>query len=313
MNILIIKLNATGDVVRTTTLLRRLRGNVTWITAPANVVLLDGLRQDLRCLAWEDRALARDRRYSLVINLEDELDVASFVAGLEHDQLFGACLDNQRGIAYTDDSHRWFDLSLISVHGRESADRLKLQNRCPYQELIFDGLGFQFEGEQYLLPAPAPTDLSGDVAIAPVAGPVWPNKSWAYYDELKGKLELAGLRVNVLPRRHSLLEHMADVSNHKVLVGGDSLPMHFALGTGTPCVTLFNCTSPWEIYDYGLQTKIVSPLLEKFFYQRGTDSAATSAINLDEVYDATMRLIYDAAVAVEPRAVPSDVRGIAAR
>jgi ADP-heptose:LPS heptosyltransferase len=37
MNILIIKLNATGDVVRTTTLLRRLQGDITWITAPSNV------------------------------------------------------------------------------------------------------------------------------------------------------------------------------------------------------------------------------------------------------------------------------------
>ena len=43
--------------------------------------------------------------------------------------------------------------------------------------------------------------------------------------------------------------------------------MHFALGTGTPCVTLFTCTSPWEIYDYGIQKKIVSPLLERVFLQ----------------------------------------------
>ena len=47
--------------------------------------------------------------------------------------------------------------------------------------------------------------------------------------------------------------------------------MHFALGTGTPCVSIFTCTSPWEIYDYGIQKKIVSPLLEEFFYKRGYD------------------------------------------
>ena len=73
----------------------------------------------------------------------------------------------------------------------------------------------------------------------------------------------------MLPKRSSLLEHLADVRNHRCLVGGDSLPMHFALGTGTPCVTLFTCTSPWEIYEYGIQKKIVSPLLEEFFYKRG--------------------------------------------
>src|SRR5690606_9146778 len=43
MRTLILKLNATGDVVRTTSLLRRLEGEVAWITAPTNVPLLDGV------------------------------------------------------------------------------------------------------------------------------------------------------------------------------------------------------------------------------------------------------------------------------
>ena len=94
--------------------------------------------------------------------------------------------------------------------------------------------------------------------------------------------------MNFLPKRASLLEHLADVRNHACLVGGDSLPMHFALGTGTRCVTLFTCTSPWEIYDYGLQTKIISPLLEEFFYKRGYDERATTAISVDEVFNAVM-------------------------
>ena len=80
-----------------------------------------------------------------------------------------------------------------------------------------------------------------------------------------------GLMVNRAPQRSSLLEHLCDVQNHRCLVSGDSLPMHFALGTGTRCVSLFTCTSPWEIYDYGIQKKIVSPLLEEFFYKRGYD------------------------------------------
>jgi len=85
-----------------------------------------------------------------------------------------------------------------------------------------------------------------------------------------------------------LLEHLADVPNHRCLVGGDSLPMHLALGTRTPCVTLFTCTSPWEIYDYGIQKKIVSPLLEEFFYKRGYDRRATTAIAVDEVLTAVL-------------------------
>jgi hypothetical protein len=113
-------------------------------------------------------------------------------------------------------------------------------------------------------------------------------KKWAYYNELKQRLESEGLTVNFLPERSSLLEHLCDVRNHRCLVGGDSLPMHFALGTRTRCVTLFTCTSPWEIHDYGLQKKIVSPLLEEFFYKRGYDPRATTAITLDEVLSAVM-------------------------
>jgi ADP-heptose:LPS heptosyltransferase len=113
-------------------------------------------------------------------------------------------------------------------------------------------------------------------------------KGWAYYGELKHVLEAAGLHVNVLPRRATLREHMADVGNHRCLVGGDSLPMHLALATRTPCVTIFNCTSPWEIHDYGIQTKVVSPLLNQYFYRRGNDPVATTAIKLDDVYEAVM-------------------------
>jgi ADP-heptose:LPS heptosyltransferase len=287
MHTLIVKLNATGDVVRTTTALRRLEGEVTWITAQTNVELLAGAPH-LRCVAWEERAAALDREYDLVISLEDEIEVASYVAEVKHRHIFGAYLSDHNAVTYTDDSRSWFDLSLVSRHGRQRADELKLLNRRSYQDLIFEGLGWRFDGEPYVLPAPTPTGLHGDVAIAPVAGPVWPMKGWAFYDELKRELEVSGLRVNVLPRRPTLREHMGDVAGHRCLVSGDSLPMHLALGTGTPSVTLFNCTSPWEIFDYGTQTQIVSPLLSRFFYKRGLDPAATSAITLAQVYEAVM-------------------------
>lgn len=289
MKVLIIKLNATGDVVRTTPLLRRLQGEITWVTARNNLVLLKGLAENLRSFSWEDRDAVRDSDYDLVINLEDDAEVAAFAKEVRHRQVFGAYLNGHDRVMYTDDSRSWFDLSLISVHGRIRADQLKYQNRRTYQEMIFEGLGLRFTGESYLLPEPKPTELAGDVAVAPVAGAVWPMKNWAYYDQLQAKLEAKGLRVNALPRRESLLEHLSDVRNHRCLVGGDSLPMHLALGGGTRCVSLFTCTSPWEIYDYGLQKKLVSPLLGKFFYRRDFDPLATTAIGVEEVFAAVMK------------------------
>jgi hypothetical protein len=218
-----------------------------------------------------------------VLNLEDDAEVAAFARQVSCDRTFGAYLADDGLLRYTDDSRGWFDMSLISVHGRQKADELKLQNRRSCQELIFEGLGFRFEGEAYCLPEVTPSELRGDVAMAWVAGPVWPMKNWAHYDELKTRLEARGLTVNVLPRRATLLEHLADVRGHRCLVGGDSLPMHLALGSRVPCVTIFNCTSPWEIFDYGLQSKIVSPLLSQFFYKRGMDERATTAVRIDDV------------------------------
>ena len=289
MSVLVIKRNATGDVVRTTTLLHHLAAaGVTWITSAPNQELFSEALDTVCCLEWSERNRALDRHYDLVINLEDEHETAAFAQQVDHQRLFGAYIDEDGTVAYSEDSSAWFDLSLISIHGRERADALKLQNRRTYQDLVFEGLGLRFKGEEYLLPHPARTGLSGDVALAPVAGPVWPMKGWAHYDQLKIELEHAGLRVNVLPRRSTLLEHLGDISNHRCLVSGDSLPMHFALATGTPCVTLFNCTSPWEIYDYGIQTKLVSPLLEQFFYKREFDAAATTAIPFGDVFEAVL-------------------------
>jgi heptosyltransferase-2 len=295
MKVLIIKLGATGDVVRTTPLIRRLNGQITWLTEGKNTVLLEGFKDGLRCFSSEERERALDAHYDLCINLEDTLDVAQFLKKLQCSQTFGAYVSSDGSLRYTENSRRWFDLSLISAYGKLRADKLKFQNRQTYQELIFEGLGFRFAGETYLLPEPIQTGLSGDVAIAADAGLIWPMKKWAYYVELKQRLENHGLTVNVLPQRASLLEHCSDVRNHCCLVGGDSLPMHFALGSGTRCVTLFNCTSPWEIYDYGLQKKIVSPLLEEFFYKRGYDERATTAITIDEVFNAVMTQLEAAA------------------
>ena len=53
MEVLILKLNATGDVVRNTPLLRRLDAEVTWVTAAMNLPLLVAVRPKSRILSWD--------------------------------------------------------------------------------------------------------------------------------------------------------------------------------------------------------------------------------------------------------------------
>ena len=291
MKTLIVKLGATGDVVRTTPLLRQLTGEVVWLTASRNKPLLEGLEGlpvTLEVVNWEDRSNVRGRSFDLLIQLEDDAETAAIQKAVRATRLFGAYERETGVMSYTSDSRRWFDLSLISEFGRTKADELKLRNRSTYQELIFEGLGLKFSGEEYFLPPTVESELAGDVAIAPEAGAVWPMKKWAHFGWLKAELERRGLKVNYLPTRPTLLEHLADVRGHRCVVSGDSLPMHLALGSRIPCVALFNCTSPWEIHDYGILTRLVSPLLDEFFYKRGFDARATTAIEQDEVLSAVL-------------------------
>src|SRR5881409_1796673 len=83
MNVLIVKLGATGDVVRTTPLLGRLDGQIAWLTATKNTVLLQNLTNNLRCFSWEDRQLILGIKYDLIINLEDTLEVGAYLKTLE--------------------------------------------------------------------------------------------------------------------------------------------------------------------------------------------------------------------------------------
>jgi heptosyltransferase-2 len=292
MNVLLIKLGATGDVVRTTPLLRCLDGPVTWVTASRNISLLQNLPESpahFTALTWEQRSMLEGKSFDLVINLEDDVETASLVHSVRAGRLFGAYADGSGRMAYTPDARSWFDLSLISVYGRSRADALKFLNRESYQKLIFEGLGYTFSGERYLLPPSPDTNLRGDVAIASEAGPVWPMKKWAHFEWLRKELESRGARVNYLPTRPTLLEHLADVRGHRVVVSGDSLPMHLAIGSGIPGIAIFTCTSPWEIYDYGILTKLVSPILGDFFYKREFDPRATTAISREEVLSAVLK------------------------
>lgn len=148
MNTLIVKLDATGDVVRTTPLLRRLTGHITWLTETRNRLLLEGLTNDLQCISWDERQQLPDLKYDLIINLEDDLAIARHLKTLKFEQLFGAYADSDGKPRYTADSRGWFDLSLISSYGKEQADKLKFQNRRTYQDLIFDGFGLGFRGRK---------------------------------------------------------------------------------------------------------------------------------------------------------------------
>lgn len=292
MKISIIKLGAAGDVVRTTTLLHLFKNDsVDWITSKENAILLKDNPFISRLIKSDVLETTKFDNYDLVINLEDNLESANIVSRLKYKDLFGCYLDKSDKLTYTENSSPWFDLSLISKFGKQRADELKYFNQLSFQELVFNGLGYKFQGENYILPSSPDMDLKGDIAISSKAGNRWPMKNWAYFDELAKLLIAEGFIVNYLPHRSTMLEHLSDVKNHKLLISGDSLPMHFALGSNIKCLTFFLCTSANEIYNYGVQTKLVSPFLKEFFYRQDFDERAIKVFSVEEVLEVLRKII----------------------
>lgn len=286
--LLIIKTGAAGDVLRTTVLMHFYSGwEIDWLVAPENRPLLNGHR--LARIIDDIKSLDSARSYDLVICLEDdEKFVRDVFSRIKTSRIFGSHIDANGHITYTPDAAGWFDLSLISRFGIDKANELKLKNRKSYQELVVNSLGMTFKNEGYVMPDTSQsTSLLGDIAIVPQAGSRWPIKTWAYFDRLRDELS-RDYAVNILPTRKTLMEHLADVKQHRLLVTPDSLPMHIAVGFRIPTIAIFTCTSPWEIYDYGIMTKVISPKLEKYFYSREYHEEAVTSVTDDEV----LRLVH---------------------
>jgi heptosyltransferase-2 len=145
--LLVIKTGALGDVLRTTSILPgfRLRHpdlRVTWLTAPGARPLVERhpLVARVLCVPPDDRAalaeLGRELSgapLSRVLSLDDELPLCELATRVGDPARFpgrlsGAYLRGEQR-CYTPDVAPWFDMGLLSVHGKARADQLKLANR----------------------------------------------------------------------------------------------------------------------------------------------------------------------------------------
>lgn len=292
--IAIIKTGATGDVVRTSVLLRLFENDeITWVTAPHNKEVLPAKRAGLQVTAvGEDLQLAMLREhYDLVISLDDDPYCASLATALKTDQLIGAYLKD-RAVVYSDDSREWFDMGLSSRFPKEQADAIKRENRSSYQAILFRMLGQVFDGEEYLIREDVQSEANSPViGIEARAGARWPTKVWNRYDELAAALRQDGHPVVFFREREHVRDYMQDIGRAGLIIGGDTLGMHIALALKIPSVILFTCTSHTEIYGYGRIRKIVSPYLNDAFYKTTYVPEAVNAISLETVQGAVLRMV----------------------
>src|SRR3989344_4483665 len=150
MDILIIKLGAIGDVIRTTCILQGLREKyrnckIHWVTGKASLdTILTNSQIDLVSLIDKPADKIKKSNYDLVISLDDETDACRLATRVKSKKIIGAYIEDGKQ-AYTDDSSLWFDMGLISRLGKEKADFLKRKNKLTYQEIMYKILRLNYK------------------------------------------------------------------------------------------------------------------------------------------------------------------------
>jgi ADP-heptose:LPS heptosyltransferase len=295
--VLIVKLDAMGDVLRSTALLPPLaevhpRAAVTWITRKESVPLLKRNPYIAEVVEVGHDALLHlgTRRFDRVINLDASRTSAALASTAQSSRKDGFVLDASGTVRPTNaEARRWLEAGIF--------DDLKRQGRETYQDRMAAILGLEGRPHRYVFEledaereaARRHLESIGVDWARPViglntgAGGRWRLKQWREegYVELVARLhETHDVQFLLLggpseqARNHRLraaaavplldpgcdnaVRHFAAlVGCCDVVVTGDTLAMHLSLAQGRRTVVLFGPTSWAEIELYGLGEKVV--------------------------------------------------------
>jgi lipopolysaccharide heptosyltransferase III len=309
--VLIVKLDAMGDVLRSTALLPALhevhpKAAITWITRKESVPLLHRNPYVSEVLELGSEALVhlQTRVFDRVINLDASPTSAALAAAAQSARKDGFVLDPRGIVRPTNEAaRRWLEAGLF--------DDVKRAGTETYQDRMADILGLQGRAHRYVLEletderaaARAHLESIGVDLQRPIvglntgAGDRWPLKQWREdgYVELMTRLarhpdvQLVLLGGPTEKERNERLRRAARarvfdsgcdnpvrhfaaiVDQCSLVVAGDTLAMHIALARGKRTVVLFGPTSSAEIEMYGLGEKVVPAMACLSCYKTSCD------------------------------------------
>jgi heptosyltransferase-2 len=328
-NILIVKKGALGDVVRTSyfagALKRSLSGSsrLHWLTAPSALPLLAS-NPHIDCVVTSVDGL-RDEVFSCIYSLDDEMEILNEVASLRCDRIVGAHLKADGSAGYTPDSADWFDMGLLSRHGKARADELKKHNPNSHSEIFGRIFGVQdvqpefFGGDQcngFAASVACPDKIL--IGINPYAGGRWKSKELReaelsvlirrllaagnktapvqilifgagedYRRNVAIETALSDGRVKALNTDDSVLHLAGAIRALDLLITSDSFALHLAVAQRVPFVAFFSPTSAAEIDTFGLGQKVTSTSPDYCTYRSDVDN---SSITADRLLHAASRL-----------------------
>ena len=281
--ILIIKLGAAGDVIRTTPLLAPLRRDypdhqITWVTEfpdllPAAVD--DAMPFDTATLVW-----LKQVEFDLVINLDKDRQACALAGEVTAKQRMGFVL-GEDGICrpVTEDVTREMAIAAEAKFMTGLFDDVNQACTLSYPQEIFAICGYEFQGEPYVLDRPAAVpDFSLPAGKATVGlntgcggrwtSRLWPEARWAALCE---DLMNAGYAVVLLggPQEDERNRRLAEKTGAcypghfdlqtfiglmdccDLVVTAVTMAMHIALGLGKKLVLFNNIFNPHEFELYG--------------------------------------------------------------
>ncbi|TGE27889.1 glycosyltransferase family 9 protein [Hymenobacter metallicola] len=302
--ILIIKLGAIGDVIRTTPLLRRLRqeypqAKITWLThTPA--ILPAGAIDEILKLELTSVLHLQAREFDLLLNLDKDKEACALHDTIRAKQKFGYTL-LPNGVAWPSNelaNHKF----LTGVF-----DELSQRNQKPYVQEIFELCGFEFQHEEYVFDTHQ--DKGYDWSALPVGKPriglntgcgdrwttrLWSDDKWL---SLIGQLQQAGYAPVLLggtaedERNRRLqaatgatylgtfpLEQFINLMYQMDgIVTQVTMAMHISIALQKPTVLMNNIFNPYEFDLYG-RGQLVQPDRQCVCFYRGTCKLGTSCM-----------------------------------
>jgi heptosyltransferase-2 len=324
VKILIIKLGALGDVVRTSYILPPLyaRGaEISWVVADAafpllkynpfvnQVLALSTVAELKRTGQWDGQSL------DWVISLDDEANACALCSGLKYRKITGAYLRDDGCAAYTEDTNPWFDMGLISRLGKGQADELKKRNLRTHDHILSEILGLPPLRPQLFLDPKSATAACRVLASVPEpriglnfsSGGRWPSKKPQHKEAVKlvRALQRSGANTLLLGGSDDLaylssinsetgcpmlpecpLEVFAAViSQMAALITSDSLALHLAIAQRVPSVSYYAPTSAAEINTFGLGEKVTSLSPDYCSYGPNADNTSLTADRILQAFD----------------------------
>ncbi len=273
--ILIIKLGAIGDVIRTTPLLTKLKSEypncqIYWITDyPA---ILPKTQID-RIFSYDTKAVTilEETEFDIAINLDKDYPASALMNRIKAPERYGFCLKDGVPAPENELAQHKFNTGLF--------DDINKANQKSYQEEMFEICNFKFAGEDYILDCDDSIkwDIKNEgrtiIGLNTGCGERWVSRLWAeenwgalcttllekgYYPLLLGgkqedeKNRRISEKTGAAYLGHfSLQKFISLVNQCDLIVTAVTMGMHLAIGLKKKLVLMNNIFNPYEFELYG--------------------------------------------------------------